>query len=74
VAQGLFAEFKEKLRSNAAQGLWDDFKADLANHVECGTDSYELCKFPGLAVSGERVDKGFTHLDRRAAAPARRRR
>jgi len=63
VAQGLFAEFKEKLRSKAAQGLWDDFKAELANHVECGTDLYELCKFPGLAIDGVRVGKGFTHLD-----------
>jgi hypothetical protein len=63
VAQGLFAEFKEKLRSNAAQGLWDDFKVELANHVEGGTDAYELCKFPGLTVNGERVDTGFTHFD-----------
>lgn len=63
VAQGLWAMFKEKLRVKAAQGLWDDFKAQLADHVECGTDRYEKCDFPGLAVNGVRVGKGFTHLD-----------
>jgi len=41
----------------AAQGLWDDFKAELANHVECGIDRYELCAFPGLAVDSVRVGK-----------------
>jgi hypothetical protein len=49
--------------SHLAQGLWAEFKEKLRSHVECGIDQHELCELPGLAVNGVPVKPDFTHGD-----------
>lgn len=47
--------------THLAQGLWAGFKEELRTHIESGIDCHELCEMPGLAVHGIPCKPDFTH-------------